>query len=76
MSIKSVKYLFKYVYKGHDCANVEAQPETAINHDEVSNFLNARSVYLLQDLIQALRKSILKFITLLADLLMIKWKRN
>ena len=22
-SVKSVKYLFKYVYKGHDCANME-----------------------------------------------------
>ena len=23
MSIKSVKYLFKYVYKGHDCINLQ-----------------------------------------------------
>ena len=22
-TVKSVKYLFKYVYKGHDCANME-----------------------------------------------------
>ncbi|XP_030850990.1 uncharacterized protein LOC754317 [Strongylocentrotus purpuratus] len=44
MSVKSVKYLFKYVYKGHDCASVEVQPETTFNHDEVSHFLNTRYV--------------------------------
>ena len=22
-TVKSVKYLFKYVYKGHDCSNME-----------------------------------------------------
>ena len=27
-SIKSVKYLFKYVYKGHDCANIELKENT------------------------------------------------
>lgn len=25
-SIKSVTYLFKYIYKGHDCANMELVP--------------------------------------------------
>ncbi len=25
--MKSVKYLFKYVYKGHDCANMEMAME-------------------------------------------------
>ena len=38
MSVKSVKYLFKYVYKGHDCANIE------IEHDEVKSFMDARYV--------------------------------
>lgn len=28
-SIKSVKYLFKYVYKGHDCANITIREETS-----------------------------------------------
>ncbi|UYV71113.1 hypothetical protein LAZ67_8001784, partial [Cordylochernes scorpioides] len=42
-SIKSVKYLFKYVYKGHDKANV-AITETAANHDETSKFVDSRYV--------------------------------
>ena len=28
VSVKSVKYLFKYVYKGHDCANMEILRDT------------------------------------------------
>ena len=53
-SIKSVKYLFKYVYKGHDCASIEIKqpveierPEEAIQQivwDEISTFLDARYV--------------------------------
>ena len=43
MSVKTVKYLFKYVYKGHDCANVKLT-ETTIDHDEVSMFLDCRYV--------------------------------
>ena len=43
-SIKSVKYLFKYVYKGHDCANIEMTATNELNHDEVSTFLDARYV--------------------------------
>ncbi|UYV67927.1 hypothetical protein LAZ67_5002522 [Cordylochernes scorpioides] len=36
-------YLFKYVYKGHDKANV-AITETAANQDETSNFVDSRYV--------------------------------
>ena len=43
-SIKSVKYLFKYVYKGHDCANVEVTESNELNHDEVSRFMDARYI--------------------------------
>ena len=35
MSIKSVKYLFKYVYKGHDCINIELSESNVYTHDEI-----------------------------------------
>lgn len=50
-TVKSVKYLFKYVYKGHDCANVEIQEQqdneqgqARIRHDEIKSHLDARYV--------------------------------
>uniref|UniRef100_A0ABD2WRH7 ATP-dependent DNA helicase n=1 Tax=Trichogramma kaykai TaxID=54128 RepID=A0ABD2WRH7_9HYME len=46
-SIRSVKYLYKYVYKGHDAANVtiEDHPDQKIvNHDEITNFIDSRYV--------------------------------
>ena len=43
-TVKSVKYLFKYVYKGHDCANIEIRSEGYVDIDEVSTFLDARYV--------------------------------
>ena len=43
-SVKSVKYLFKYVYKGHDRANVELQQPAHDEYDEISQFLDARYV--------------------------------
>ena len=41
-SIKSVKYLYKYVYKGHDRANVEILEQ--VNYDEIKTYLDARYV--------------------------------
>lgn len=38
-SIQSVKYLFKYVYKGHDCANVEIKVD---KHDEPAKHVDSR----------------------------------
>lgn len=43
-TIKSVKYLFKYVYKGHDCATIEATTTDELNHDEIRTFIDARYV--------------------------------
>ncbi|EEE56892.1 hypothetical protein OsJ_06543 [Oryza sativa Japonica Group] len=41
-SIKSVKYLYKYVYKGHDCASFSVDPSGEIN--EIQQYINARYV--------------------------------
>ncbi|XP_065318878.1 uncharacterized protein LOC135926873 [Gordionus sp. m RMFG-2023] len=44
-SIKSVKYIFKYIYKGYDCTNVDINVASNINiHDEIKSHLNARYV--------------------------------
>ncbi|UYV78756.1 hypothetical protein LAZ67_16002666 [Cordylochernes scorpioides] len=47
-SVKSVKYLFKYVYKGHDRAEVEVSvgelDMESRAHDEIKNFHDARAV--------------------------------
>ncbi|UYV81362.1 hypothetical protein LAZ67_20000935 [Cordylochernes scorpioides] len=51
-SVKSVKYLFKYVYKGHDRAEVEVSvgelDMESRAHDEIKTFLDAR--YSFEDL--------------------------
>ncbi|EEE53106.1 hypothetical protein OsJ_35882 [Oryza sativa Japonica Group] len=41
-SIKSLKYLYKYVYKGHDCASFSVDPSGEIN--EIQQYRNARYV--------------------------------
>ena len=46
-SVKSVKYLYKYVYKGYDAANIiveESNNERLLNHDEVRSFIETRYV--------------------------------
>ncbi|XP_065675717.1 uncharacterized protein LOC136091925 [Hydra vulgaris] len=42
MSVKAVKYLYKYIFKGHDCANILVNEK--INHDEVNTFLDCRYI--------------------------------
>ncbi|XP_021965954.1 uncharacterized protein LOC110861154 [Folsomia candida] len=42
-SIKSVKYLYKYVYKGYDCARIVVK-EGNVQHNEVESFLESRWV--------------------------------
>jgi hypothetical protein len=51
-SVKAVKYLYKYVYKGHDRMNVEVgvdgnqlnECDKEENVDEIKRFLDARYV--------------------------------
>ena len=47
-SVAAVKYIYKYVYKGHDRVMVEfrdiANTGTNEQHDEISNYLDARYV--------------------------------
>ena len=38
MPIKSVKYLYKYVYKGHDYIQLEFSEK--LNHDEIQTFVD------------------------------------
>ncbi|CAL8069739.1 unnamed protein product [Orchesella dallaii] len=44
-SVKSVKYLFKYVYKGHDCANVSVSERKIDDiRDESKEYVDSRYV--------------------------------
>ena len=44
-SVKSVKYLYKYVYKGYDAGSARMEKKNSpgvINHDEILTFLDGR----------------------------------
>ena len=43
-SVKSVKYLYKYCYKGHDCARMVIEKENTIEHDETKQYVDMRYV--------------------------------
>uniref|UniRef100_UPI0035900D4F uncharacterized protein n=1 Tax=Myxine glutinosa TaxID=7769 RepID=UPI0035900D4F len=43
-SIKSIKYLFKYVYNGHDCASIEIRERGRVEVDEIKTYLDCRYV--------------------------------
>ena len=45
-SLKAVKYIYKYVYKGYDCANVVVGTgdDVKLIRDEIATYLNARYV--------------------------------
>ena len=42
-SIKAIKYIHKYIYKGPDCATIQTQ-----GHDEIHIYLNARYIFATQ----------------------------
>ncbi|GBO14750.1 hypothetical protein AVEN_182029-1 [Araneus ventricosus] len=44
VSIKSVKYLYKCVYKGHDAASIRFDNENTLDHDEILSFLDGRYI--------------------------------
>lgn len=45
-TIQRIKYLFKYVYKVHDCANISlAEPsEITLQYNEIKSFLDTRYI--------------------------------
>lgn len=45
-SLKAIKYIYKYIYKGYDCANVtlRADGQQQLNYDEITNYVNCRYV--------------------------------
>ncbi|XP_058805595.1 uncharacterized protein LOC131672409 [Phymastichus coffea] len=61
-SVRAVKYLYKYIYKGHDAATVvigtENTSKDVINHDKVSNFIETRYVGPVEACYRILSKSL------------------
>lgn len=45
---RCVKYVFKYVTKGHDCCVAELRSSTSEAVDEISEYMNARQVFLIR----------------------------
>ncbi|KAF8772965.1 hypothetical protein HNY73_015670 [Argiope bruennichi] len=43
-SIRSVKYLYKYVHKGYDAATIRCEKENTLDHDEILSFLGGKYV--------------------------------
>lgn len=45
-SARSIKYLYKYIFKGYDCATVAitANGESELRYNEITNFVNCRYV--------------------------------
>src|ERR1700733_5422591 len=45
-SVRAIKYIYKYIFKGYDCANIimtsEGQPELC--YSEISHFIDCRYV--------------------------------
>ena len=39
-TVKSVKYIFKYIHKGNDAAHIEIR-QNYLNHDEILQYLSA-----------------------------------
>lgn len=45
-TVKAVKYIYKYIFKGFDCANIAITSDgnQQLTHDEVTNYINCRYV--------------------------------
>ena len=43
-SVACVKYLYKYIYKGYDCANLVVTADGSVEHNEVNHFVDTRYV--------------------------------
>jgi hypothetical protein len=60
IDIRSIKYLYKYIYKPHDRAELETQIKGTIEHDEIQRFIDGRSVSAPEGAWHILRKEIQK----------------
>lgn len=43
-SQRAVKYIFKYIFKGYDVANLKVMKDDVLHYDEVANFINSRYI--------------------------------